>query len=264
MDCEIKSFHTLLDLQAEEEGFMTARQTTNRGHVEMRTHRKWKFECHGRLNVSIISSKVQVHKQSIWLICLNEISADLLLCLSLLYMQVWLKTQWFYTELSQFPKAFRGVMTVNSSSFGAYLPYPCHLSPLISCGSRSNQNVADGLTGSYEIIIHFLSIQKKQSYSPRKCIFNVYFLFFSLLGGCQTISKQDWRYHKKPQHKFNHEDSLTVHSFTNQIVPPWIYWTNKLLPANFKPFIRCFIVASSDSPSAWLPCGISLTIYGDD
>lgn len=171
MDCEIKSFHTLLDLQAEEEGVMTARQTTNRGHVEMRTHRKWKFECHGRLNISIISSKVQVHKQSIWLICLNEISADLLLCLSLLYMQVWLKTQWFYTELSQFPKAFRGVMTVNSSSFGAYLPYPCHLSPLISCGSRSNQNVADGLTGSYEIIIHFLSIQKKNKVTAQGNVF---------------------------------------------------------------------------------------------
>lgn len=178
MDCEIKSFHTLLDLQAEEEGFMTARQTTNRGHVEMRTHRKWKFECHGRLNISIISSKVQVHKQSIWLICLNEISADLLLCLSLLYMQVWLKTQWFYTELSQFPKAFRGVMTVNSSSFGAYLPYPCHLSPLISCGSRSNQNVADGLTGSYEIIIHFLSIQKKTKLQPKEMYFECLFFVF--------------------------------------------------------------------------------------
>lgn len=179
MDCEIKSFHTLLDLQAEEEGFMTARQTTNRGHVEMRTHRKWKFECHGRLNISIISSKVQVHKQSIWLICLNEISADLLLCLSLLYMQVWLKTQWFYTELSQFPKAFRGVMTVNSSSFGAYLPYPCHLSPLISCGSRSNQNVADGLTGSYEIIIHFLSIQKKNKVTAQGNVFWMSIFCFS-------------------------------------------------------------------------------------
>lgn len=179
MDCEIKSFHTLLDLQAEEEGFMTARQTTNRGHVEMRTHRKWKFECHGRLNISIISSKVQVHKQSIWLICLNEISADLLLCLSLLYMQVWLKTQWFFTELSQFPKAFRGVMTVNSSSFGAYLPYPCHLSPLISCGSRSNQNVADGLTGSYEIIIHFLSIQKKNKVTAQGNVFWMSIFCFS-------------------------------------------------------------------------------------
>lgn len=179
MDCEIKSFHTLLDLQAEEEGFMTARQTTNRGHVEMRTHRKWKFECHGRLNISIISSKVQVHKQSIWLICLNEISADLLLCLSLLYMQVWLKTQWFYTELSQFPKAFRGVMTVNSSSFRAYLPYPCHLSPLISCGSRSNQNVADGLTGSYEIIIHFLSIQKKNKVTAQGNVFWMSIFCFS-------------------------------------------------------------------------------------
>lgn len=179
MDCEIKSFHTLLDLQAEEEGFMTARQTTNRGHVEKRTHRKWKFECHGRLNISIISSKVQVHKQSIWLICLNEISADLLLCLSLLYMQVWLKTQWFYTELSQFPKAFRGVMTVNSSSFGAYLPYPCHLSPLISCGSRSNQNVADGLTGSYEIIINFLSIQKKNKVTAQGNVFWMSIFCFS-------------------------------------------------------------------------------------
>lgn len=179
MDCEIKSFHTLLDLQAEEEGFMTARQTTNRGHVEMRTHRKWKFECHGSLNISIISSKVQVHKQSIWLICLNEISADLLLCLSLLYMQVWLKTQWFYTELSQFLKAFRGVMTVNSSSFGAYLPYPCHLSPLISCGSRSNQNVADGLTGSYEIIIHFLSIQKKNKVTAQGNVFWMSIFCFS-------------------------------------------------------------------------------------
>lgn len=179
MDCEIKSFHTLLDLQAEEEGFMTARQTTNRGHVEMRTHRKWKFECHGRLNISIISSKVQVHKQSIWLICLNEISADLLLCLSLLYMQVWLKTQWFFTELSQFPKAFRGVMTVNSSSFRAYLPYPCHLSPLISCGSRSNQNVADGLTGSYEIIIHFLSIQKKNKVTAQGNVFWMSIFCFS-------------------------------------------------------------------------------------
>lgn len=179
MDCEIKSFHTLLDLQAEEEGFMTARQTTNRGHVEMRTHRKWKFECHGSLNISIISSKVQVHKQSIWLICLNEISADLLLCLSLLYMQVWLKTQWFFTELSQFPKAFRGVMTVNSSSFGAYLPYPCHLSPLISCGSRSNQNVADGLTGSYEIIIHFLSIQKKNKVTAQGNVFWMSIFCFS-------------------------------------------------------------------------------------
>lgn len=192
MDCEIKSFHTLLDLQAEEEGFMTARQTTNRGHVEMRTHRKWKFECHGRLNISIISSKVQVHKQSIWLICLNEISADLLLCLSLLYMQVWLKTQWFYTELSQFPKAFRGVMTVNSSSFGAYLPYPCHLSPLISCGSRSNQNVADGLTGSYEIIIHFLSIQKKTKLQPKEMYFECLFLFSSLLEDVkQSQNKTD-------------------------------------------------------------------------
>lgn len=180
MDCEIKSFHTLLDLQAEEEGFMTARQTTNRGHVEKRTHRKWKFECHGRLNISIISSKVQVHKQSIWLICLNEISADLLLCLSLLYMQVWLKTQWFYTELSQFPKAFRGVMTVNSSSFGAYLPYPCHLSPLISCGSRSNQNVADGLTGSYEIIINFLSIQKKNKVTAQGNVFWMSIFCFSV------------------------------------------------------------------------------------
>lgn len=81
---------------------------------------------------------------------------------------------------------------MNSSSFGAYLPYPCHLSPLISCGSRSNQNVADGLTGSYEIIIHFLSIQKKQSYSPRKCILNVYFLFFSLLEDVkQSQNKTD-------------------------------------------------------------------------